>query len=144
MNTNCLIVDDEQSIQAFLSKVLADANVESTSCVNAETMMDALSRRRPDLIFLDAALEGSDAVEALRILAASGYKGVVQLISGRGPDILDDLRQIGEQYGLNVPTPLQKPFSVAQIRQVLEREGMTSPVPPVIPWYSAALGGRWR
>jgi FixJ family two-component response regulator len=141
MNTYCLVVDDEESIRAFLSKVLADADVESKSCSDAETMLDALSLRHPALIFLDAALEGSDAVEALKRLASSAYKGAVQLISGRGPDILDDLRQIGEQYGLNMPMPLQKPFSVAQIHQALEREGITSPAPPVIAWYAAERGG---
>jgi CheY-like chemotaxis protein len=85
-------------------------------------MIRAVADHGPNLIFLDAALEGSDAVDALRRLALSAYKGRVQLISGRGPDLLEELRQLGEEYGLEMQTPLQKPFCAAQIMASLKLE----------------------
>jgi EAL domain-containing protein (putative c-di-GMP-specific phosphodiesterase class I) len=126
MNSFCLVVDDEPSIQEYLSSVLTKANVASASCSTVDAMLSALSLRQPELIFLDAALEGSDAVDAMRRLALFGYKGAVQLISGRAPDILEELCQIGQEYGLKMRTPLQKPFSAAQVRHVLKREGFIS------------------
>jgi DNA-binding NtrC family response regulator len=130
MNSFCLVVDDEPSIQEFLSTVLAKANVASSSCSTVDAMLSALSLRQAELIFLDAALEGSDAVEALRRLAFFGYKGTIQLISGRAPDILGELCQIGQEYGLNMRTPLQKPLSVAHVRTVLKRQGFICDASP--------------
>jgi CheY-like chemotaxis protein len=126
MNNFCLIVDDEPSIQSFLSTVLTSANVACRACSAVDAMLGALALRRPELIFLDAALEGSDSVDALRRLAQFGYQGAVQLISGRAPDILEELCQIGQEYGLKMRTPLQKPFSAPQVRHILKREGFVS------------------
>jgi CheY-like chemotaxis protein len=126
MNEFCLIVDDEPSVQSLLSIILTMAKVKCSTCSTVNAMLYFFSDRQPDLIFLDAALEGSDAVEALRRLGSIGYVGTVQLVSGRAPDILEELCQMGKEYGLKMRVPLQKPFSVSQIRQILRQEGFVS------------------
>jgi CheY-like chemotaxis protein len=126
MSKFCLIVDDEPSIQSFLSIILTKASVECSTCSTVNAMLYSFSDRLPDLIFLDAALEGSDAVEALRRLGSIGFVGTVQLVSGRAPDILEELCQMGKEYGLRMRVPLQKPFSVSQIRQILRQEGFVA------------------
>jgi EAL domain-containing protein (putative c-di-GMP-specific phosphodiesterase class I) len=126
MNNFCLIVDDELSIQSFLAIILTKAKVANSACSTVSEMVQSFSDHKPDLIFLDAALEGCDAVDALRRLGSIGYSGTVQLVSGRAPDVLEELRQMGNEYGLRMRAPLQKPFSVSQVRQILKQEGFAS------------------
>lgn len=124
MNDFCLIVDDEVSIQDLLSTILRNEDVLSRSCSTVDAMVGILSASTPRLIFLDAALERSDAVAALRRLAASGYKGAVQLVSGCGLDVLEALCQAGRNDGLRMLPPLRKPFRILQVRQILIDEGL--------------------
>lgn len=124
MNDFCLIVDDEVSIQDLLSTILRNEDVPARSCSTVEAMVNILAACSPRLIFLDAALERSDAVAALRRLAASGYRGAVQLVSGCGPEVLEALRQAGRADGLRMLPPLRKPFRVLQVRQILIDEGL--------------------
>lgn len=126
MTDFCLIVDDESSIQDLLSTILRNANIPSRSCSTVDAMIGILAASVPRLIFLDAALERSDAVAAMRRLAASGYKGAVQLVSGCAIDILEALCRVGRDDGLRMLPPLRKPFRSLQVRQILIDEGLVN------------------
>jgi EAL domain-containing protein (putative c-di-GMP-specific phosphodiesterase class I) len=45
---------------------------------------------------------------------------MVQLISGTHPDTLRDLQLIGERHSLSMLPPLQKPFRIQAVRQIIE------------------------
>lgn len=124
MNDFCLIVDDEVSIQDLLTTILRNEDVLARSCSTVEAMVNILAASTPRLIFLDAALERSDAVAALRRLSASGYRGAVQLVSGCGLEVLEALCQAGRNDGLRMLPPLRKPFRILQVRQILIDEGL--------------------
>ncbi len=79
----------------------------------------ALERGKPEIVFLDIALGGSDAVEVIRALGDARYAGVVQLMSGAKSALLDDVHRIGAHHGLNMCPPLQKPFRKADIGQAV-------------------------
>jgi len=81
--------------------------------------LSALEARPPDLLFLDLDLRDSDAIEAFRALVDRGYSGVVQLISGRGEAVLQDVQVIGARYGLRLLPPLSKPFRRKQIQDAV-------------------------
>lgn len=120
----CLVVDDEDGVCRFITGALRRAGLDSASIRTATGIEAAFAERIPDLIFLDAALGQSDAVEAIRILERVGYRGPVQLMSGRPPDVIENIRQIGERRGLRMRPCLAKPFRAAEIVEVIRQEGL--------------------
>ncbi len=54
------------------------------------------------------------------MLAQCEYRGVVQLMSGTNPTILEDVRRVGERHKLIMRPPLKKPFRIEAIRKALE------------------------
>jgi EAL domain-containing protein (putative c-di-GMP-specific phosphodiesterase class I) len=117
--TCAFVVDDEKSICNFITMTLAPLGLPAESFHAAGPAIARLADRRPAIIFLDVALEGSDAIDVIRALAAERYGGVVQLMSGSDPRLLDDVRRVGDRHGLNMRPPLQKPFRAETVRQTV-------------------------
>lgn len=116
----CFIIDDEPAIQDLLAGALTSFGCQIEKFRSAQTALIALQRTRPRLVFLDVSLEGSDAIDVMRGLGEAKYAGMVQLISGTHPDTLHDLQLIGERHSLSMLPPLQKPFRIQRVRQVIE------------------------
>ena len=87
---------------------------------SADALERALRSAHPSVIFLDVALGGSDAVDGIHILERTRFKGAVQLISGKDPDLVEAVRAIGERHGLKMLAPLQKPFRSEQLRRIFD------------------------
>jgi len=124
---HCLIVEDEVGIQNVLSRILLSADIPSSSCTNAASMISLVEKKDTALIFLDIGLERSDALESFRKLREVNFRGAIQLISGRSPDVLEAVRQFGEQEGLRMLRPLSKPFRSSAIRKILVDERLMNP-----------------
>lgn len=116
---DAFVVDDEEGICNFVTFALANLGLTAASYRTAEDAFAALERGHPAIVFLDIALEGSDAIDVLRVLGEKRYSGVVQLMSGSNTDLLDDVRRIGARHGLVMRAPLQKPFRTEAIRQAI-------------------------
>lgn len=117
---SCFIIDDEPAIQNLLVGALSPFDCRIEKYRSAEAALIALQRLRPQLVFLDVSLEGSDAIDVMRGLGEVKFKGKVQLISGKDPQTLRDLQLIGERHALAMLPPLQKPFRIAAVRQIVE------------------------
>jgi len=113
------VVDDEDGICKLITMTLATMGVEAEKFHSAQDAVAALDSRLPAIIFLDVALEKSDAVDVIRGLGEKGYGGIVQLMSGSNMDLLEDVRRIGARHGLNMRPPLSKPFRTEAIRQII-------------------------
>lgn len=116
----CFIIDDEPAIQNLLAGALAPFGCQPEKFRSAQAALVGLQRIRPRLVFLDVSLEGSDAVDVIRGLSEAKFTGKVQLISGTHPHALRDLQLIGERHSLSMLPPLQKPFRIQAVRQVIE------------------------
>lgn len=117
---SAFVIDDEEGICKFITMTLAKWGVEAETFHAAEQALAALERRIPAIIFLDIALKKSDAVDVIRGLGERGYAGVVQIMSGSNPTLLDDVRRIGLRHGLKMRPPLQKPFRMDAVRQAFD------------------------
>src|SRR4051794_11731668 len=95
--SHCFVVDDEEDICFLISHTLTRHGITSSQFNNAKAAIDALDSMSPSAIFLDVSLEGSDAVDALRWLAETGYAGPIQIISGHNSAVLDNIKKIGER-----------------------------------------------
>ncbi len=119
VSPRAFVVDDEDGICKLITMTLATMGVEGEKFHNARDAVAALDRQLPAIIFLDVALEKSDAIEVIRGLGERGYGGVVQLMSGSNAELLEDVRRIGARHGLNMRPPLSKPFRTEQIRHIV-------------------------
>jgi EAL domain-containing protein (putative c-di-GMP-specific phosphodiesterase class I)/CheY-like chemotaxis protein len=116
----CFVIEDEIEIQNLIAGALAPFNCRPENYRSAGAALVALQRTRPQLVFLDVSLEGSDAIDVLRGLGEAKFRGRVQLISGKDPQTLNDLQLIGERHSLAMLPPLQKPFRIHAVRQIVE------------------------
>jgi len=105
-----LIIDDQEGICRIVATALAGVGVESATYATANPAIAALDRRRPDVIFLDVALEQSDAIDVIKGLSEKHYTGIVQLMSGGRLPLLEAMQRIGERYGLVLRPALRKPL----------------------------------
>jgi EAL domain-containing protein (putative c-di-GMP-specific phosphodiesterase class I)/CheY-like chemotaxis protein len=112
-------VDDEEAICKVISMTLASMGVETKTFDNAKDAVAALDDHLPAIIFLDVALEGSDAIDVIRGLGERDYSGVVQLMSGSNIALLEDVARVGARHGLNMRPPLEKPFRAEAIRHAV-------------------------
>jgi EAL domain-containing protein (putative c-di-GMP-specific phosphodiesterase class I) len=114
----CFIVDDETAICQFISAAATACAAQPETFSSIKRLSAGLSKRTPGLVFLDIALEGSDAIDGIRLLAKSKFPGFVQLISGADRELLDDVRRVGEQYSLRMLPPLTKPLDPDKVKGV--------------------------
>jgi EAL domain-containing protein (putative c-di-GMP-specific phosphodiesterase class I) len=142
----CLIVEDEPNVRAIISRVLKGYGLAAAEFAGVGEALASITCDSPKVIFLDVSLEGSDAVDAIRGLAERKFGGTVQLMSGRGPTVLEEINKIGERRGLRMRPPIAKPFSGDAIRQVVKEEGLCAPVLSLhpVPLVDALRHGWWE
>jgi EAL domain-containing protein (putative c-di-GMP-specific phosphodiesterase class I)/FixJ family two-component response regulator len=115
----CYVVDDEPEIRRILVCALEGSGCRTVEFSCACDVIAALAEARPEIIFLDVSLAGSDAVEVIRGAAAHHFTGFVQLISGKEPALLEEIRRIGIRHGVHMLSPLSKPFRADAVRHIL-------------------------
>ena len=113
------ILDDEPQVRAIVGKILVSIGFEPHPFATPALLFADLKKASPELIVLDLALGQSDAVEVIRHLETFHYPGKVLLISGRDLSTLAEIQRIGEQHGLTMLPPVQKPFRVAEVKASL-------------------------
>ena len=114
----CVVIDDDPDICALISHVLSKIGVSSLGLPSADALERALMAPHPEAIFLDVALDRSDAIDGIRILRRGSFAGAVQLISGKDAELLRDIKAIGERHGLKMLDPVRKPFRSENLRRI--------------------------
>jgi EAL domain-containing protein (putative c-di-GMP-specific phosphodiesterase class I)/CheY-like chemotaxis protein len=113
------VIDDELTIRQFISLILQGSGVDTMEFADGTAFRKARSARAPDLIFLNVNLDAQDAVQSVEALGKARYGGVVQLMSSRGSAVLENVKQVGEQLGMNMLPVLKKPFETATVQKIL-------------------------
>ena len=114
----CLVVDDDPSVVQTLGWMIGNRRVGPAEFRSVEEVLAACDEFAPDILFLDVALPGFDAIDVIRALGDRHYGGPIVLISGLHA-LLNDVARVGERRGLRMLPPLTKPFRVHQIRAIL-------------------------
>jgi FixJ family two-component response regulator len=122
-----LVLDDEAAVGVALCKSLAVIGIDARHFVRVDAFISDLEQCDPDLVFLDLALDQSDAIEVIHQLEIRKFKGRVILISGRDCKTLLEVERIGRAHGLLLLPSLPKPFTIADIKDRLR------PCPPLQP-----------
>jgi EAL domain-containing protein (putative c-di-GMP-specific phosphodiesterase class I) len=116
----CCVVDADASIRHFLSLILHGAGIDTQEFADGNALLAAMTRRTPDIVFLNVALESAEAIENVVALGKRGYSGYVQLISSRGSAVLAHVKSIGDQHRLLMLPPLKKPFETGAVVKILQ------------------------
>jgi EAL domain-containing protein (putative c-di-GMP-specific phosphodiesterase class I)/FixJ family two-component response regulator len=124
------ILDDEPQVRAIVGKILVSIGFEPHPFATPALLFADLKKASPELIVLDLALGQSDAVEVIRHLETFHFPGKVMLISGRDHSTLAEIQRIGEQHGLTMLPPVQKPFRVNEIEASLAAAAEARAAPP--------------
>ncbi len=66
-----LVVDDSKSARVVLSRMLEKYGIEVDSAESAESALEYLKDRRPDVIFMDHLMPGMDGLQAVREIKAN-------------------------------------------------------------------------
>jgi DNA-binding NtrC family response regulator len=119
-----LVIDDQESVCRAFGTILASLGVEYAAYVTAKPAISSLDQRRPDAIFLDIALDQSDAIDVIKGLSEKHYNGIVQLMSGGRLPLLEAIQRIGTRYGLVLRPALQKPFRGDDLHQAILNAGL--------------------
>jgi len=123
----CFVIDADASIRHFLSLILHGSGIDTEEFPDGQAIRTALGRRQPKLVFLNIALESSDAIECVLALSRSAYTGAVQLMSNRGSAVLAHVKSIGEQHHLRMLPVLKKPFETGVVLKVLQELRLGEP-----------------
>jgi EAL domain-containing protein (putative c-di-GMP-specific phosphodiesterase class I)/CheY-like chemotaxis protein len=125
----CFVVDQDASIRHFLSLILHGAGVDTEEFSDGQALASSLTRRTPDLIFLNIGLESTEAIQTVLALGKHGYFGFVQLISNRGSAVLEHVKSVGDQQRLQMLPVLKKPFETSAIIAIMRELKLGDPAP---------------
>lgn len=101
-----LIVDDDESVQSVLYKVIVSNGIEAKVVSSGEEALLQVKRYTFDLILLDINMRGMDGFQVVQTLRRQGVKTPIIIVSGRKEDY-DTL------YGLDIGADdyITKPFN---------------------------------
>ena len=100
---------------------------ETSEIATPEGLRATLADKTPELVFLDLGLGSAGATDILPILAEHGYRGPVQLMSGRSQSVLDEVVVAGERHGLKMLPALVKPFRMGVVKELVASLGFSAP-----------------
>ena len=83
LKANLLLVDDDASTLASLSRAFRMAGHEATVCDNAARASELLKTEKFDLIFSDVVMPGKNGLEFLEEIRSAGVRTPLILISGQ-------------------------------------------------------------
>lgn len=118
-----VIVEDDAVIRTILEMALAaEGYTKVSSCSRGDEGMDAIRRRRPDLVLLDVMLPGLDGFaicKRIRDTASLSATRVIMLTARtQNEDVVRGLECGADDY---VTKPFDRKVLVARIRAVLRR-----------------------
>jgi EAL domain-containing protein (putative c-di-GMP-specific phosphodiesterase class I) len=121
----CFVVDKEEAHRHYMSLALQTHGIETMLFPRATLLREGLSRRTPDLIFVDVSSSSTDAAASLRALAERSYRGVVQLISADGtPQGVND---VCRATTLRILPTVPKPVDRTVIKRIVQGQRLGGP-----------------
>jgi two-component system, OmpR family, KDP operon response regulator KdpE len=109
VNARILVIDDEQPVRKFLRVALSSQDYEVDEASTGQEGIDAVIKRKPDIIMLDLGLPDMDGTEVIRILREWSRVPIIVLsVRGSEKDKIAALDTGADDY-------LTKPFGVGEL-----------------------------
>ena len=116
-----LLVEDEQDIQRFLTRALAEAGYQVDAASDGRSAMKLAADTSYDALIVDLGLPDQDGIDLIMSLKQVGVRAPVMILSARRSvdERVKGLEQGGDDY-------LTKPFALAELlarlRNLLKRD----------------------
>ncbi|HUV32582.1 MAG TPA: response regulator, partial [Devosiaceae bacterium] len=118
MALDVLIVDDEEDIRELIGGILEDEGYATRTAHDSDAALKAIAARRPNLVFLDIWMQGSnmDGLQLLDALKTSHGDIPVVMISGHGnvETAVSAIKRGAYDY-------IEKPFKIDRLLLVAQR-----------------------
>jgi two-component system chemotaxis response regulator CheY len=111
-----LICDDSLLVRKKLRDILTGIGCEVFEAQNGTEAVEVYQKSRPDLVFMDIVMPGTDGLEALKKLRAFDAEAKVIMLSSLGTSdkLIQALKYGAEDF-------IQKPYTVEQITQIVAK-----------------------
>jgi DNA-binding NtrC family response regulator len=116
-----IVIDDEPNVRDLVGTTVTQLGMKIAGYVTAKQALASIDTCHPAIIFLDVALLQSDAIDVIKGLSERHYGGIVQLMSGGRPSLLQAIERIGVRHHMRLAPPLNKPFDREAIVRVIEK-----------------------
>ncbi len=116
-----IAVDDDPAILDIIDVVGAEAGYDVLLLSDPDKLADALERFPPHVIISDLMMPNVDGVTLLRNLGAARARCSVIVASAADPKTLDAAVRLGRGYGLDMASPMHKPFTATALHEALAR-----------------------
>ena len=124
------VVDDEPSIRHFLSLILHGAGIDTEEFADGACVPPGDGDRpHPNSSSSTSGSNPSTRSNRSIALGKLGYFGFVQLMSSRGSAVLEHVKSVGEQHGLQMLPVLKKPFETSAILAIMQELKLGHPAP---------------
>ena len=128
-NTNrLLVIDDEAAFGNFVGKIGALAGFDIAVTDNIDEFRRRLHDMNPTVMALDLNMPGVDGIELIRELGEQKCKAKIVLTSGMDARVLETVRRLGSEIGLDMAATFQKPIRAAELRSLLESLKIDAPL----------------
>jgi CheY-like chemotaxis protein len=114
-----LMIEDDQMFCRFAGHAAEECGYQFVRTSDIQSFVGRFCRLQPDMVAVDLHVPGCDGIEVLRFLAGEDYDGRVLICSGLDRRVLESAYRFGEALGLNMATPLSKPFRFEELAQRL-------------------------
>jgi len=118
MALDILIIDDESDIRDLIAGILEDEGYEARQAHDADSGLEQIARRRPNLVFLDIWMQGSrlDGLQLLDEFQTQHPDMPVVMISGHGnlETAVSAIKRGAYDY-------IEKPFKIDRLLLVTQR-----------------------
>jgi two-component system nitrogen regulation response regulator NtrX len=118
MALDILIIDDEDDIRDLIAGILEDEGFETRQAHDADSGLNEIARRRPNLVFLDIWMQGSrlDGLQLLDVFQSQHPDMPVVMISGHGnvETAVSAIRRGAYDY-------IEKPFKIDRLLHITQR-----------------------
>ena len=119
MRPRLLLIDDEPQLAEFVADTARMCGYEAIEADDDTHFRERFDDDRPQMVALDLGMPGMDGVELLRFLAERDYDGPVLIISGFDRRVLESAVRLGNELGLKMVGPLEKPARLEQLEAIL-------------------------
>jgi len=115
-----IAVDDDPSILDIVDTVGRSCGYDVLLLNNASDLPLALTRFPASVIVSDLMMPNVDGVTLIRNLAHAGCRASVIIASAADPKTLAAAVRVGRDYGLEMASPVAKPFAVGALEAALD------------------------
>ena len=115
-----LLIDDDTMVGRFIGHAAEECGYRAIRTSSFDSFVENFRRGAPVSVAVDLCVPGCDGVDIIRFLAEEKYPGMVLIISGLDPRIIESALRLGMALGLTMAEPLPKPFRLDHLARRLE------------------------